>query len=207
METKIVFDIGGVVINFDPKGYLNLHFPEEDHAARLYNAIFGSAEWGAFDRGDIPFKTAAEIFVNRGREMGLEKEIRQVTNHAFDMLSTRPTMAAMIEQLHGMGVPMYYLSNMSPEVKAMMEKERPFWQLFAGGIASSDVGLLKPDPAFYALLLQRYALCPQDCLFFDDTPQNVDAARAMGLDAYHFTEDAVFVRALAKRGIFVQTGG
>lgn len=200
MSVSIVFDIGGVVINFDPKGYLAENFPLGDQAEKLFDAVFGSREWDLFDRGDITFKEAAKVFMERGHALGLPTEMQQVVDAAFELLSTRPTMQAMIKKLHAAGVPMYYLSNMSPEVKTMMG-QRDFWHLFSGGIASSDVGLLKPDLAFYRLLLERYDLNAADCLFFDDTLANVEAAKQVGLDARHFTSDEVFVAALKEKGI------
>ncbi|MDL2213979.1 HAD family phosphatase [Clostridia bacterium OttesenSCG-928-O13] len=200
MPVNIIFDIGGVVINFDPKGYLAQNFPQGDHAQKLYDAVFGSPEWDLFDRGDISFAQAAQVFTARGDALGLAAEMAQTVADAFDLLSTRPTMAALIQKLHGLGVPMYYLSNMSPEVKDLMG-QRDFWHLFSGGIASSDVGLLKPDPAFYLLLLERYGLTAAECLFMDDTPANVKAAKQLGFDARHFTGDDVLLRALAEKGI------
>ena len=200
MAKSIVFDIGGVVVNFDPRGWLCAHFPGGDTAEKLLAAVFKSPEWDAFDRGDIPFAAAAKVFLRRGGEMGLANEMQVVVDASFDLLSTREGMAAMMGGLAAKGVDMYYLSNMSPEVKEMLQK-RPFWGLFTGSITSSDVGLMKPEPEFYALLLKRYGLAAADCLFFDDTPENVRAACALGFDGHHFTGDEGFRVVLARNGI------
>ena len=200
MAKSIVFDIGGVVVNFDPKGWLAEHFPNGDAAEKLLAAVFKSPEWDAFDRGNMAFTGAAEVFLRRGEEMGLADEMRAVVDAAFDLLSTREGMAAMMDALAAKGVDMYYLSNVSPEVKEMLQ-QRPFWQLFTGGIASSDVDMMKPEPEFFSLLLERYGLAAADCLFFDDTLENVRAACALGLDGHHFTGDEGFRAVLAQNGI------
>ncbi len=199
MEKCIIFDIGGVVVNFDPRGWLAERFPE-NLAQTLLEAVFKSPEWDDFDRGDIPFAKAAAVFQQRGEKLGLADEMRQVTDAAFDLLSTRESMAAMMETLHKNTVKMYFLSNMSPEVKSMLSR-REFWKLFSGGLASSDVSLMKPDPAFYIVFLKRFGLLASDCLFFDDTPENVAAARALGIHGHLFTGDEGFRAVLAQQGM------
>lgn len=201
MRFDIIFDLGGVVVNFDPKSYLTSQFDDESTRNQLFKATFASPEWQLFDRGDYSFSQLTDLFIARGREMGLEKEIRQLLSSSFDyLLTTREEMAAMMAQLAGKGIRLFYLSNLPHEIKTMLQK-RSFWGLFSGGIASCDVALLKQDKAIYALLLEKYSLASNNCLFFDDTAANVTAAREAGLVAYHFTSNDDFRQQLAHHGI------
>ena len=88
------------------------------------------------------------------------------------------------------GVKVYYLSNIAGDVFEMLS-QRPFMQLFDGGVASYENHLLKPQPEIYQLLLEKYGLEPAATGFFDDTQANVDAARALGIIGRHFHSAAL----------------
>ena len=84
----------------------------------------------------------------------------------------------------------YYLSNIAQDTFALLAG-REFMQLFDGGIASYEVQLLKPDEAIYRCLLEKYALSPEQTIFFDDTPENVAEAEALGITALRFHSAAL----------------
>ncbi len=94
----------------------------------------------------------------------------------------------MLDALRARGVPVYAITNFSAEKFGLACAEFPFLGGFDGVIVSGDEKLVKPDPAIYRLLLERYRLSAADCLFIDDVAANVEAARGVGMYGHHFKD-------------------
>ena len=77
----------------------------------------------------------------------------------------------------------------------------PAFKRFQDYVVSAHEGVIKPDPAFYALACERFGLAPSEVLFFDDSEWNVRAAEAFGFDVHHFTDPAAVRPALEARGL------
>ena len=88
---------------------------------------------------------------------------------------------AWIRSLKAEGLGVYYLSNFSRRVETEAAAELSFLKEMDGGILSYKERLIKPDPAIYRLLLARYGLSAEESVFLDDTPENVEAAKALGM--------------------------
>jgi 2-haloacid dehalogenase len=85
------------------------------------------------------------------------------------------------------------LSNFSAELFALSRDRYDFWDAFEGIVLSGEERVNKPDPRIYEILFERYAITPQKAVFLDDSLPNVEASRALGMRAIHFT-DAVAAR-------------
>ena len=97
------------------------------------------------------------------------------------ILGERPGAIPLIRRLRGEGYGVYYLSNFSYQALDTHPWIRPLLSEMDGGILSCEEHLTKPDPAIYRLLLERYSLTAARCVFLDDTPRNVAAARELGI--------------------------
>jgi 2-haloacid dehalogenase len=97
--------------------------------------------------------------------------------------------------------PVYALTNWSAETFPHATARFDFLAWFAGIVVSGHEGLKKPDPALFSVLTARYDLDPARTVFIDDSPRNVDAARALGFDAIAFEDAATLRRALVERGV------
>ena len=106
----------------------------------------------------------------------------------------------VIKRLKKMGFSIYYLSNIPQDVIDEI-RQRDFWPLFDGGIASCEVKLTKPDPAIYKLLLERCQLIPSETIFVDDSKPNTTAAFDLGITGIHYKGSSSFIRALNTCGI------
>ena len=95
---------------------------------------------------------------------------------------------ALLLRLREAGVPNYCITNFSSPKFILAQERFPFLAGFDGIIVSGDERLLKPDPAIYHLLLDRYGLKAEDCVFIDDSQPNVEAARGVGIHAIHCSE-------------------
>ena len=112
-----------------------------------------------------------------------------------------PETEAAIEALHAAGVPQYGVTNMSHETFPGTVAMSPAFKRLADYVVSAHVGLLKPDPAFYARACDQFGLAPADVLFFDDSAANIASAREFGFDVHHFTDPAGVRPALEARGL------
>ena len=89
----------------------------------------------------------------------------------------------LMEELKKKGYGIYVLSNYSEELFTLHTKDLPFWELVDGGVISYEIRQIKPNPPIYRHLFEKYQLKAQDCLFFDDRPENTEGARKLGMQA------------------------
>lgn len=99
---------------------------------------------------------------------------------------TKVTSLRSLNLMKNKGYNVYYLSNYSHFNMSTAPEVLDFIPYMDGGIYSCDVQLLKPDMAIYELLCKKYELVPSECVFIDDRKENVEAARAFGMQVIHF---------------------
>jgi 2-haloacid dehalogenase len=181
----VVFDLGGVLIDWNPRHLYRQLFADpgemEDFLARictddwhrahdLGEDITASCERLAALHPD--YRDAIMAWAWRGEEMAAGQFDRTV-----DVLSS----------VKAAGLPCYALSNMEPDAFAIRCTRFEFMTWFDGHVISGVERVAKPDPRIFEILLERYALVPEATVFVDDVQPNVDAARALGLNAVRFT--------------------
>ncbi len=196
----MVFDLGGVVIDYNPRDYLADRFFHEAIENKIYDAMFGSEEWHKLDKGEMTYLEAASIFLERGRDGDFSFEMQAVVDNWTEMLTTKKATINLIKLFKKYGMNVYYLSNMARETMAYLQ-QRNFFQLFDGGLASCDLGLCKPDPAIYRAGLEKYSLKPQETLFADDYAENAKAAFEAGITGIQFKNVKSFCKMLVTYGI------
>lgn len=200
MYHNIVFDIGGVVVNYNPKDYLADKFFNERIEKKLYDAVFASEEWRLLDRGDIVWEEAFPIFMQRGDDKGVAFEMQALLENWTEMLETRKATVTLMKLLKRKGFDLFYLSNISERVLELLER-RKFWKLFSGGVASFEVSANKPDPRIFEALLDRYQLVPEETIFTDDHKLNALAAFDHGMTGIQFTGVKDFAKSMVTYGI------
>ena len=132
--------------------------------------------------------------------LGPEGVYRVMENWVYCM-HPLPGTEAMLDRLERSGTPFYYLSNYHKEPWEYTLRSHPFFAGFKGGIASWDVKLVKPGPEIYLALLDKYGLKAEECVFTDDTPKNVEGAKAVGIDAFLFLNTQQCEKELRDRGL------
>lgn len=182
---NFIFDIGNVLVHYQPVPFLASLFPERRLADKIYETIFASPEWEKMDQGLLTHRQAAEVFCSRAPEHA--SAVITAMNRLCDMLTPVHDTVALLPRIKADGHSLYYLSNYHRELRDYILSHYDFFALFDGGVFSCDVNLLKPSPAIYQLLLKQYRLEPASCLFFDDVPENVRAAREAGIRSVLFT--------------------
>ena len=178
---NIVFDVGNVLIGFRWKQMMLDHGMEMETALWLGERIFSDPLWEEMDLGNIPFEEAIERYA--GKYPGYAEDIRWFLSHSEEMSVPRPKVWKKVRDLRQAGYRIYLLSNYSDVLFHKHTDGAAFHDDLDGRIISCEVHVIKPDPRIYRYLFERCSLRPEDCLFFDDREENVEASRKLGMDA------------------------
>lgn len=195
---NIVFDLGAVLLEWQPAQliaqYFPQHVPHAEAAGAVAKNMFGHADWHAFDRGTLAMD---EVIARTAARLQLpEPALRALVEGIDTRLHPMADSLAVLEALRDLrsrkaGVTgLYFLSNMPVPYARSLERRHAFFTHFDGGIFSGDVLQVKPEPGIYQLLQSRYQLQPQDTLFIDDLLGNIEAAQALGWQGIHFRSAA-----------------
>jgi 2-haloacid dehalogenase len=183
----LVFDLGNVLIGWEPRALYRKLFAGREAEMEWFLANVCTSEWNLEqDRGRSFAEGVAELIAAHPEEH--HAAIRAFHERWPEML-TGPIEGtlALLEQLHRTGTPVYALTNWNQATFAHARERYAFLTLFRGIIVSGEERLIKPDPAIYRTLCERFGLAPEACVFVDDSMKNVEGARAAGMHAIHFT--------------------
>ena len=204
----VVFDLGGVLIDWDPR-YLYRKLLADEAAVEEFLATVCTPEWNAeLDRGR-PFAEGVAELVERHPEHAAA--IAAYHERWPEMVAGDiPGTVEVLAELRAAGVPLYALTNWSAETFAITRGRFEFLEWFDGLLVSGEERVTKPDPAIFQLLLDRFGLDPTATVFVDDSEANVAAARRLGFDAIRFTGHEELRRELVARRLLPRsapTGG
>ena len=185
MIKNIVFDIGNVLTDFRYRGFLQDKGLDEAMIDRVERCTVDTPYWHEFDRCAISYDQVVENFASLDPEIG--ELLRTIFADLHGMVTPRDYAIPWIEKIKAAGYKVYYLSNFSEKAYNECRDALEFDSHCDGGIYSFTERLVKPDPAFFNLLLDRYGLKASECVFFDDTERNVKAAAECGFNAFVFT--------------------
>src|SRR4029077_15018855 len=121
----------------------------------------------------------------------------------FDEMMPGPIAGSVeiLAELKALGAPLYCLTNFSAETYPPTFERFEFLRWFRGILVSGEVGLIKPDPRIFELLLERFAIDPKRAVYIHDVTSNADAARPFGIHAIHFTTPTTLRAELAELGL------
>jgi putative hydrolase of the HAD superfamily len=198
-RVNLIFDLGGVVVRWDPEAIIAGVFAEEDVKARVRKGVFEHPDWLELDRGTLGRE---EAIARAARRSGIaEGEIRRLLLAVPPSLVVFPETVSLMRRLKAKGYPLYCLSNMHPASIEYLESTQDFWDVFAGRVISCRLQLCKPEPAIYAHLLRAFGLEAKDTLFIDDVQKNLDAAAKLGIRTLRFEHAAQCERELRSLGV------
>jgi 2-haloacid dehalogenase len=198
LKKAILFDLGGVLIDWNPR--------------YLYHQVYGAAEtefflanvctssWNlAMDKGR-PF---AEAIPEKQKAWPEYHEAIQWWETRWeDMLKGPiPGTVELLAELKARDFPLYALTNWSAETFPLARERYDFLSWFREIVVSGEVGLVKPDPLIFQFAVERCGFQPGNTVFVDDVLANVEAARTLGFDAIPFTGAASLRRSLVERGL------
>lgn len=204
MIKNIIFDMGQVLVRWSPELVTRrLKLPEQDNAL-LISEVFGGVEWTAMDRGRMTGEDGLALICRRLPERLHEAARSIVLEWWKGELLPMEGMAELIAELKDMGYNIYLLSNAASTLNNYFHR-LPGAEHFSGRIVSADVKLLKPQHEIYELLYSRFSLRPEECIFIDDSPANIDGAQCTGMDGIVFRGDVERLRReLNEKGVAVK---
>ena len=199
MVKNIVFDIGNVLVAFRWREYFAEFGYPQDIYERLCKATAMNTVWNEYDRGVWTEEEVLQGFIANDPE--LEPQIRETLSSLKGLLIMYDYTMDWIRELKEKGYGVYYLSNYSWPAYRDCKEELEFIPLMDGGILSYKEHLIKPDAAIYHLLMERYGLKAEECVFLDDNLANVEAAKKLGIHAIQFTTKEEAERELRQLGV------
>ena len=199
--TTAVFDLGGVVVEWDPVPAIAVVVGQDRAERFVHGGGFDFAAWNhALDSG-LPWADAeAEA---TARHPHLAEEIAAYRpNFARSLRGLVPGTTAILRALHHRGVRLVALTNWSAEtIPHALEVFPEVFALFDDIVVSGAEGIAKPDPRIFQILAGRLAHPIDDVFYVDDSDRNVGAARSAGMDAVRFVDSVTLCQELQDRGL------
>jgi putative hydrolase of the HAD superfamily len=196
---NLVFDLGGVVVRWDPDAIIAGVFHDEETKGKVKKGVFEDADWLELDRGTLGREDA---IARAAKRTGVaEGEIKRLLHAVPPSLTVFPETVDLLRRLKRKGYPLYCLSNMHFASIEYLEHKHDFWDLFQGRVISCRLQLCKPEAGIYEHLLRTYGLEAKETIFIDDVQKNLDAAAKLGIKTLKFENAAQCERDLQRLGI------
>jgi 2-haloacid dehalogenase len=183
-RTTVIFDLGGVLIRWNPR-FLYRKLIDDEAEVEAFLAQVCTSDWNECQDAGRTFEDGARELIARHPEK--EALIRAFGDRFQEMIpGALEDTVEVLTELKGRGTPLYALTNWSSETFPPQRERFPFLGLFDGIVVSGDEGLIKPDARLFQRLLERYGVDPAQAVFIDDDPGNARAATALGIHGIHF---------------------
>jgi 2-haloacid dehalogenase len=180
-----VFDLGGVLLDWNPRHLYRKLFAGDEAAMEHFLANVCTTEWNHRQDAGRSFADAVrELMPGHADKLHLIEAFGQ----RFDEMIAGPVagVVEVLAELKERGVPLYALSNWSAETFPPQRSRFAFLAWFDGIVISGMEGVMKPDPRIFRILCERYRLAPESAVFIDDVAANAQAASALGIQGIHF---------------------
>lgn len=191
----VVFDLGGVLIDWNPRNLYRKLFAGDEAAMEEFLASVCTTEWNERQDAGRSFADAVAELMPRHAD---KRELIEAFGSRFDEMipGALDGTVEIVAELKRAEVPRYALTNWSAETFPPQHKRFPFLSWFDGIVVSGNEGVIKPDPRIFRILLDRYAIDPDEAVFIDDNPANAAAAAALGIHGIHFQSPDLLRREL-----------
>jgi epoxide hydrolase-like predicted phosphatase len=180
---NIIFDLGNVVLNWEPIKMISDIFPDMESREKIVTGLLKHADWGELDRGTLSYEKVIERAHKRTNVS--QTKIRELLDEVPKSLTPKPETLELVRELKKHKHKLYVLSNMFSEAADYLENNYSFWDLFDGIVFSARIKLIKPSPEIYHYILRKFNLVPEETIFLDDLRDNVAAAIREGMIGIH----------------------
>jgi len=196
----VVFDLGGVLIDWNPRHLYRKLFADDEAAMEHFLATVCTQEWHRHHDSGRSYAEGARLLKAEHPD---KAELIDAFGARESEMMAGPIAGTVeiLQELRDREVPLYALSNWPAESFPQARERFDFLSWFDGILVSGDVKVIKPDPRIFELLLARFAIDPLSAIFIDDVEVNAAAARTFGLHAIHFTNAAALRVELAALGL------
>jgi len=197
---NVVFDIGNVLVGWDPAALYRDVFKGDEEKVRWFLHNICNMDWNLEQDRGRSFADGVKVLAARHPEWA--REIAAYHERWHETI-TGPIdgSVSVLKTLHETGVPVYAITNFNDEKFAQTVARFDFLKLFRDTVVSATERVIKPEPEIFAILCRRNGLSPASCVFIDDNAHNVQGARDFGMHAIHFTGADTMRRELAGMGL------
>ncbi len=195
----IVFDLGGVLIDWNPRYlYRKVFSTEKEMDWFLTNVC--TSQWNTQQDAGRPFEQGIKLLEDKFPEYKFA--INFYYSRWEEMLGGEIAGSVeILRELKNRGYRVYALTNWSAETFPIAQKNYDFLKWFDGIVVSGEEKLVKPDPVIYSRLLERYQLKAPNCVFIDDNAANISKAADLGFETILFTDPEALRSTLVSRAI------
>lgn len=201
MIKNIIFDMGNVLLKFNPWKYVeDLGIEDEKDKILVFNETYNTWKCPYLDRGDFTEEAFVEE-VNKNLPEKYHKMVEKLIFHWADQVTPMPGMADLIKEIKDKGYKVYLLSNAG-------YRQHEYWfnipghEYFDGTVVSCDIKAIKPERKIYEALFEKFNIDPKESFFIDDLAINIYGAREAGMEGFVFHGDTEELRQeLKKRGV------
>ena len=198
--TTVVFDIGNVLVAWDPRNLYRRYFAGREDEMEWFLRNVCTPAWNVEQDRGRSFSEAVELLVKE-HPPEWHPMIRAFDQEWHETISGPiEGSVAILRKLKAMRVPVYAITNWNQDKFREARRRFDFLDGFDGIVVSGDEGLLKPDREIFELFFKRYGVAPESAVFVDDSKHNVEGARAAGMAALHFTSPEALARDLRELG-------
>lgn len=199
MIKNVIFDVGKVLLAFAWREVFGELGIEGDAVDIVADATVRSPEWNEFDRGVIPEEELLEGFIAHAPQY--EDKIRGLYDNLGRTIRRYDYSRSWIQGLEAAGYRTYLLSNFPHRMYRQAREELSFTEDVSGAVFSYTVKTVKPEPEIYEILLKRYDLKAEECVFLDDRADNLETARKLGMQTILFVSYEQAVEELRRMGV------
>jgi len=197
--SAVVFDVGGVLVDWDPRYLYRSMIPDEAQM-ELFLAEVCTTQWHAQHDLGVSYQDTIPVLVQAHPEWA--DEIRAWSERFLEMYGgIFDGTVALLEDLHRRQVRLVASTNWGAESWALAKARYEFLGWFDGALVSGEVGIAKPDPAFFDLLVQTFGLDPPSTLYIEDNLTNLGAAAERGFVTHPFVSPAALADELRRHGL------
>ncbi|NND89602.1 MAG: HAD family phosphatase [Granulosicoccus sp.] len=205
MLSNLILDIGNVICEWNPEELMASAFDDPAARREALSVTVGNPDWLSLDRGTLSVEEAISRAQAR-TALDPDGIARIYANLCTSLLPLPATMEAM-HRAKAAGVPLFILSNMQVHAWEYLASHYDCWTACEGVVVSCDTGHIKPEAAIFHYLCERFSVTPESCVFVDDMAENIEAARAYGMQGVQLTDryeggqvvDELVARILAER--------
>lgn len=190
MIRNLIFDFGKVLVDYDFEAFFRRHIPDGARC-EAFNSILNNDEMQAMiDREDKPFDVMLEDLIRQHPDF--EPELRIFDEHYPEIVTNEVVgMRDLLSRLKAEGYRLYGLTNWCSKVH-MTITQYGIFRLLDGWVISAEEKVIKPEPAIYERLFERFGLKPEECIFTDDREANIEGSRRVGMEGIVFRNSAQY---------------
>lgn len=196
---NIIFDIGNVLLTFEPRKFLLKFTQDKKHINSFISNVIDSEVWLQMDRGSISVEEAKNLFLSKYPEE--KKLLTLFFENWLEIFTPIKENIQIMEKLNQNGYKIFALSNFIKESFKYVVKKFSFFALFDGQVISWQEKVIKPEDAIYNILLHRYNLIPQECVYLDDHKNFLEPAQKLGMSTILVSPEIDLKKEFQKLGV------